>query len=52
MLIELGVAIALRFGEGLDGGLSLEDLTRARDQLAAKLAEDLKKGLQRAAAHA
>jgi hypothetical protein len=45
-LRELGVAIALKFGEGLDGGLSLDDLSRAREALAAKIAEDLKKGIE------
>jgi hypothetical protein len=45
-LRELGVAIALRFSEGLDGGLSLDDLARARETLAARLAEDLKKGIE------
>jgi hypothetical protein len=45
-LRELGVAIALRFGEGLDGGLSLSDLEKARETLTAKLAEDLKKGIE------
>src|SRR5258708_2034603 len=40
-LRELGVAIALRFGEGFDGGLSLEDLARAKEALSPKLTQDL-----------
>lgn len=45
-LRELGVAVALRFGDGLDGGLALADLARARDALVAKLPSDLKAGVE------
>jgi hypothetical protein len=40
------VAIALRFGEGMDGGLSLEDLDRARQALSPKLTDDLRIGVE------
>lgn len=44
-LRELGVAVALRFGEGLDGELSLQDLERARELLDAKVSPDLRAGI-------
>jgi hypothetical protein len=44
-LRELGVAIALRFSEGIDGGLTLGDLGRARELLDPNLADDLKRGV-------
>jgi hypothetical protein len=44
-LRELGVAIALRFSECMDGGLTLSDLDRAR-QMIGLLATDLKEGVE------
>lgn len=44
-LRELGVAIALRFGEGLDGGLSAGELARAREVILGLLTDDLKPGV-------
>src|SRR5205814_9321811 len=45
-LRELGVAVALKFGEGMDGGLSLADVERAREAIATKLTGDLKSGIE------
>lgn len=45
-LRELGVAVTLRFGEGLGGELSLAELERAREILCTKLAEDLRAGVE------
>jgi hypothetical protein len=44
---ELAVGIALRFGEGVDGSISLADVERAKTVLEGEVASDLKAGVQR-----
>ena len=44
-LRELGVGVALRFGEGVDGTLAAGDLERARAAILAGLPEDLAAGV-------
>lgn len=45
-LRELGVAVALRFSEGLDGGLSTGDIRRAREAFGTTIPEDLRRGIE------
>lgn len=45
-LRELGVGIVLRYGEGLDGRLGVDDLTRARAELFEGLPPELAAGVQ------
>lgn len=45
-LRELGVAVALRFGDVLDGSLTRADLGRARETLVPKLPSDLRPGVE------
>lgn len=47
-LRELGVAIALRFGDGIDGALQIGDIARGKDMLLPKVPEDMKSGIERA----
>jgi hypothetical protein len=46
-LRELGVAIALRFGDGVDGMLQAGDLLRGREALLAMVPADIKGGVER-----
>lgn len=46
-LRELGVAIVLRYGDGVDGLLNQSDLARGRDAMLAMLPADMKPGLER-----
>jgi hypothetical protein len=46
-LRELGVAIALRFGDGVDGMLQAGDIERSKDPILSKLPADLKDGIAR-----
>lgn len=46
-LRELGVAIALRFGDGVDGMLQEGDIARGKEALLSMMPEDLRSGVER-----
>ncbi|MEO1336933.1 MAG: hypothetical protein AAFV29_14900, partial [Myxococcota bacterium] len=44
-LRELGVAVALKFGEGIDGRLTAKDIASAKNYLPRRIAPDLRPGV-------